>query len=215
MDARRSDPGEHPTAALLAAAGWLDLLDDVHGGLCHDLNSRAASFEGLLQILEMDESEASRTLSYLRPEAERLASLAETLGLLSGRVDAPPEAFELQDPVAAAVRLFGRATALRHLEVSVTQGLPAPSVRASRPRVLRVVLLLLAEAGRAPGIPGLRVETSGEGSRAEVLIHREGDPGPALGPEREPLQRLLALDGGALLEGPGMVGCSFPGLGAG
>jgi len=217
--------GEGPapgSAELLARAGWLDLLDDIHGGLCHDFNCRVASVGGLLQLLEMGAADVLGTLSYLGPETERLEELARQLGSLSGGVDASAEAFELAELAACAVSLLARHRPLASVTVPLPSGGGVAPVRASRPRVLRVLLLVLghaAQAARAAGVGSLSASLSQTQGRVALRIGWEGDaarwdPG-SLGGAAEPLDRLLALDGGRLEVEEGAVALVLPALGAG
>ncbi len=209
------------SAELLARAGWLDLLDDLHGGLCHDVNSRVASVEALLHILELDGGTAGRTEVYLAPEAVRLAELARVLGHLSGRVDARAEAFEMAEILSVAALLHARHRTLGTLEAQVSPTPQVAPVRASRPRLLRVLLLLLAAAGsgaHAAGSKALRAEITGTEGWVELRVRWGAKGTGPRGPEllagsAESLARLLALDDGGLLAEEDALGLRLPALG--
>lgn len=217
-------PGEthaEPRAAeLLARAGWLDVLDDVHGGICHDFNGRVASLEGLIQMLELDPDTAEQTLGYLGPEAEKLAATARLLGLLSGRVDEPPEAFDPRELAGAAVTLLGRTRELDATEVTVHPlGAPA-AARACTPRVLRALLVVLASATRAArgaAVRQVRVEVEGMDDDVALRVGWADEAGrewdtASLEQAADPLAELLAMDGGDLTRVPGTATLLLPRL---
>lgn len=223
-----TDPSPLPTppsaAELLARAGWLDVLDDIHGGLCHDLNSRVASVDGLIQLLGMDRSDVTETLGYLGPESAKLGSTAERFGLLSGRVDAPPEAFEPGDLVGRAAALLGRHRVLGDVDVRVQLPGGLAPVRGSRPRLLRVLLLLFWRAGaqvHEAGAGELVVDADEVDGTVRLRVRpARGPAGPgagwgaaALGERARPLAELLALDGGTLVVDDLWVGFALPALG--
>lgn len=210
MDRGAEPAGASPGAWLLARAGWLDVLDEIHGGICHDLNSRVASLDGLIQIVELDPDRAGESLAYLAPEAERLAATARLLGLLGGRPDAPPETFLPGDLAADALALVGRARGLEDMDSTARASDGTPPVRACRPRVLRVLLCVLHAAGRAAreaGAPGLAIHASGTDRGMSLRV--AWAPGAAtawnaaadLGDAVAPLAAALALDGGDLRVG--------------
>jgi signal transduction histidine kinase len=212
--------GDPSAALLLARAGWLDLLDDIHGGLCHDLNSRVSSVEGLLQILELGAADASETLGYLGPEAERLARMGQRLSYLSGRVDATPEAFAPYELLEEAVPLLERHRPFSRLEMRLTEAPGVAPVRGCRPRLLRVLLLILARAAAAAGSDGAPELILGWGEAngsVELRIRRGSADGGAWGPAslagiEEPLAALLAMEGGSLLVQDQAVGLRLPAL---
>ena len=78
-------------AALLAAAGWLRVEDDLLGGIGHDLNGRVSSLDGLLQILALDGPEETPVSEYLREEVVRLAEVVRVLRSLGGELDGDPQ----------------------------------------------------------------------------------------------------------------------------
>lgn len=220
-------PGEASAGAtaaeLLARAGWLDVLNDIHGGICHDINSRVASLEGLIQMLELDPDTAGETLSYLGPEAEKLAVTASLLGLLSGRVDEPPEAFEAAELARTATTLMARTRGLDALEV-VIQAVGAPAAaRACTPRVLRVLLIVLVSAARAArgaGVQRLSVEVEGTEDAVALRVGWADEAGrewdtTSLDAAAGALSQVMALDGGDLLRTPGAATLLLPRLGRG
>lgn len=207
------------SAELLARAGWLEFQDDILGGLCHDLNSRVASVAGLLQLLELGASDAPQTLAYLGPETERLERIADLLGCLSGRADAPPEAFELAELVTRALPLLACHRPLASVEVRLQERPALAPVRASRPRLLRALLLTLRHASataRTSGVGTVDVELDESDGKVALRVgwadgDRRWDPASADG-AWNPLGQLLALDGGELHLEPGAVRVTLPGL---
>lgn len=208
-------------AELLARAGWLDVLDDVHGGICHDFNSRVASLEGLIQMLGLDPDTAGETLSYLGPEAEKLAATARLLGLLSGRVDEPPEAFDAGELARSAATLMARTRGLDALEVAIQALGPPAAARACTPRLLRALLIVLVSAARAARDAGVRrlcVEVEGTEDTVDIGIGwgdeagREWDTS-SLDAAADPLAQVMALDGGDLVRIPGRATLLLPRLG--
>lgn len=207
-------PAEHAveapaSAVLLAEAGWFEVLDDLHGGLCHDLNGRVSSLDGLLQILQLDGPDDTNVISYIESEAGRLAETVQVLRTLSGRLDVPPQALAAQDLVTRALALHRRH---RGLEIhqhryEMTQDLPP--FRASLPRVLRVLLVVLSRAGRdarastESRISGLYVKGTVRNGDPAVEVRWDPDAETAWDPRgladvTGPLGRILSADGAVL-----------------
>jgi hypothetical protein len=202
---------------LLALAGWLEVLDDLHGGFCHDLNGRVGSLDGLLQIMQLDGPDDTPVMSYLESEAARLGDSVRILRTLSGKMDAPAEPLLARDLAERALTLHRRHRGLEIQEVTLTAEEEIPPFRASLPRVLRVLLIVLSRAGRdarEAGVRKLEVHAAARGG-ASITVRWSGDApwDPAsLGPSLEALGALLAVDQGILALGPDSATLTFPAL---
>lgn len=172
-------------------------------------------------MLELDPDTAGETLSYLGPEAGKLAATARILGLLSGRVEEPPEGFEAAEVARTATTLMARARGLDALEV-VIQPVGAPAAAwACTPRVLRVLLIVLVSAARAArgaGVQRLSLEVEGTDDAVALRVGwadevgREWDTA-SLEEAADPLARVMALDGGDLVRIPGRATLLLPRMG--
>lgn len=163
------------TAVLLAAAGWLRVQYDLLGGFGHDLNGRASSLDGLLQILQMQGTEKTPVGTYLAEEVARLTELAGTLRSLSGDVEAAPEPLLAHDVTEQAAALLRRHRRLESVHAEVVPGEDVPPVRANAAVLLRVLLILLSAAAleaTARDLPRviLAVHTDGETVRFEISL---------------------------------------------
>ena len=193
-------------AVLLASAGWLDVLDDLHGGLCHDLNGRVSALDGLVQILQLDGPDDTPVIPYLEAESRRFGEVVRVLRSLSGRVDTPPSPLMPQDVARQAMELHRRHRGLEIQQSRVEEGEGLPPFRASLPRVLRVLVIVLSRAGRdarEAGAPAVLLRVDAEGGRPAFQVGwdddaREWNAGRCLKAESEPLAAILRADGGAL-----------------
>jgi hypothetical protein len=201
----------------LPRAGWLDVLDDLHGGMGHDLNGRVSSLDALAQLYTLDPGSVDAPL--IESEAERLAELARRFAFLGGKLDAPAEAWLATDVAERAASLARRHRGLDSLELRVEAEADVPPLRASLSRLLRVLLIVLSRAGRGAldlggGWLTLGVVTR-DGGAGFVVRHRGGsgrwDPN-ALADVAEPLGAVLALDGGLLVLGSEAAEVDLPPL---
>lgn len=212
-------PEARSHAVLLARAGWMDVLDDLHGGLCHDLNGRVSALDGLVQILQLDGPDDTPVIPYLEAESRRFGEVVRVLRGLSGKVDAPPSPLMPQDVARQAMELHRRHRGLEIQESRVEEeegGLPP--FRASLPRVLRVLLIVLSRAGRdarEAGAPAVLLRVGAEEERPLFQVRwddeaRTWDAGKALEAEAEALAGILGADGGGLQLGEGGAKVHFP-----
>lgn len=204
---------------LLARAGWLRVQDDIHGGLCHSLNGRVSSLDGLLHILHMDESAEVKVMGFIEDETTRLAEIVATLRRLSGVSGREVEALRPEDLLEQAAALHRCHRGLENLRTHVTVAGDTPPVRTSPPRLLRVLLIVLSRLGQAAmkaKAPGLNVLAQAEDGRVAFRFSVHGGDGETpvaeLDGVAEPLRSLLALDQGELTSGARGVLISLPAL---
>ena len=221
VDAGEGLPTIH--AVLLARAGWLGVLNEVHEGLCHDLNGRASSLDGLLHLLREDGPDA-QLVDYLGGEVRRLVGTVEAMRTLYGDVEGPGEPLLARDVLDRALANLRRHRGVRDIEVDVQLAADLPPFRANPARLLRVLLILLARAaeaaqdGGAPAI-SLRVGQTDGGVVFDLAWPADALPGDGgtglLGDAGEPLGRLAGAEGGRIEEdGTGSVVLWIPVMGA-
>ena len=183
----RSDPSAHRVAALLADAGWADLLNRILMGLCHDVNGRVASLEAARQLAEMGAS-GPDNLGY---EVERLTGVAARMEALVGDVEGPAAAFPLSALLATAVELHAHLKDVGGAPLAVAEEPDLPPVLVNEARGVRLLLLFVDLASRA-GVESL--ELGGDADGAELSF-----AAPEADAEREraaALDRVAACDGG-------------------
>lgn len=226
MSEHRVDPGSSSTYAVsLARAGWLDVLNEIHEGLCHDLNGRASSLGGLLHLLREDGSAESQLVDYLGGEVRRLMGTVEVMRSFYGDVEGSSEPLLARDLVDRAVAAHGRHRGVRDVEVETQLAPDLPPFRANPARILRVLLILLtraAEAARGSGTPSISLRVSATGRDVSFDLAWPADTiaggggSSRLGDAAGPLQLLAAAEGGAIEEGgAGSVVLRVPAMGGG
>lgn len=204
---------------LLARAGWFRVLDDLHGGLCHDLNGRVSSLDGLLHILHMDESAEEKVMGFIEGETERLSGTVKILRSLSGLPSRESEALQVDEVVARATALHQRHRGLEGQKTHATVAENTPPVRSAPPRLLRVILIVLSHLGHAARdikASGVNAMVQGEEGRVVFRFSVHGGDGQedlsALGDVKGPLGAVLAVDGGELDVTAAGVSFSLPAL---
>jgi hypothetical protein len=199
-------------------------MNEIHEGLCHDLNGRASSLDGLLHLLREDGPAETPLVDYLGGEVRRLMATVEVMRSFCGDVEAGGEPLLPRDVVDRALAAHGRHRGLGDVAVETQLAAALPPFRANPARLLRVLLVLLArvaDAAREAGAAAisLRVGAS-RGSvvfdvawPADVLSGGEGRT--LLGEAAEPLGLLAAAEGGTIEEdGAGSVVLRVPAMGA-
>jgi hypothetical protein len=121
-------------AVLLARAGWLRVLNEIHEGLCHDLNGRASSLDGLLHLLREDGPGEAPLVDYLGAEVGRLLGTVEVMRSLYGDVEGPAEPLLPRDVVDHAVGAYRRHRGVRDIEVETQLDADLPPFRANPAR---------------------------------------------------------------------------------
>lgn len=146
MTAPDSSEASNAAAVLLARAGWLTVSEAILAGLCHDLSNRAASLEGLVQLLE---EESSDMLVHVGSEVRRLGDSVKGFRALTGSLEAEAEALLLSDVVVGVQELHRRRRGLEAVtaEWMISEGLPP--VLANPTRLTRVLLILMDEVALA------------------------------------------------------------------
>jgi len=217
MGAAQRDSTAH--AVLLAQAGWLEVLNEVHEGLCHDLNGRSSSLDGLLHLLREDAVDA-QLLDYLGGEVRRLMDTVGVMRSLYGDVEGGAEPLVPRDLVDQALAAYRRHRGVRDVEVETQLAAELPPFRANPARVLRALLIVMtrvAEAAREAGAPGISLRVSAPGGELVFDVAWPADPAAsaAVPPSAvEPLQRLAAADGGTFeARGADVALLRFPAMG--
>ena len=187
-------------AEALARAGWLRVLDDILGGLSHDLNGRVSSLEGLTILLEMDGP--SQATSLLRGEAGRLAEVVRVLRDLLGDVGGDPVPLMPAEAATRAESLYRRHRGLDSMPTRVIVAEGLPPFRANPFRVNCILLILLSRAGIAAGDGGvneLRLDAVRVGDEVCFDVAWLGDQRLAWDAgDLSALQEVAAADGGRI-----------------
>ncbi len=211
-------------ARLLARAGWLHVSDRILSGVCHDLNGRVSSLDGLVQLLRLDGAEDTPVIPYLREEVAKLESVVSLLRLIPGELMAEPEPITPGELLERVARLHRTHRGLEAIETVVSYAEGLPPLLVSWPRVGRSLLVLSAWAAHAARTSGgrsieLRAEAAGESVVLRLTAGEEGRALPALGAEAsapavDALRGLLEMDGGELEIdlGDGTISVRLPSL---
>jgi hypothetical protein len=216
-NAGRNDPTTH--AVLLARAGWPQVLNELQEGLCHDLNGRAASLDGLLHLLGEDGADAE-LLEHLGGEVRRLMDTVAVMRSFYGDVEGGAEPLLARDLVDQALAAYRRHRSVRDVEVETQVDAETPPFRANPARVLRALLIVLtrvAEAARDAGASGISLRVGAQGGAVlfDVAWPAGLDTtGTVLGDAVKPLGRLAAAEGGTLeVRGSDAAVLRFPAMG--
>lgn len=190
---------------LLGRAGWLDVLDDLQGGLNHSLNGRLSSLDGLLHIIALDGLTETPVTDMLQGETKRLAETIRILRLMGGDVEGPPEPLAAGDLVADAEVLHSHRRQRFSVETEASVQEALPPFRANRARVLRLLLIALNRAARRAsemdgGSVHLRATTAED--RVRFTVTWDGLAGTDVQPDAkldlEALDELASLDAGGV-----------------
>lgn len=204
MTPRQPPPGAVSEA--LVRAGWLGLADRLIGGICHDLNGRAAALGSLVQLLRM---EADLEIpAMIEREMRELEGLRRRLQLLMGDADGPSEPLAPGPRVEALCELHSLEHGVEGGTVEVTIVDDPPAVRVNWAAFSRIVLLLLSETrwrNSSAGRLDVTVGTGAGGGLEIGLAPRErtdGEPAGPRGPsfDRRALTEALELMGGRIEE---------------
>ncbi len=213
---------EGPAAAeLLARAGWLEVLDDIHGGLSHSVNGRVSSLDGLLHMIGMDGPEETPVMTLLEGEVRRLSDTVRAMRSLTGDLEGPAEPLIPAELAAEAEMLHGHHRLATRIvtETIVDEGLPP--FRANRPRILRVLLVLMGRfVHRAVADNGASVKLRARGDATHVEFHVGWSPRPQGVPasgglsarQMEALDTVMALDAGSIEVDPEGVRVRVPAM---
>jgi hypothetical protein len=217
LHAGQRDPTTH--AVLLARAGWLGVLNEIQEGLCHDLNGRSSSLDGLLHLLREDGADG-QLLEYLGGEVRRLMDTVDVVRSFYGDVEGQAEPLLPGDVVDQALAAYRRHRGVRDIAVELEVGAELPPLRANPARVLRALLIVLtrvAEAARDAGAPAISLRVGAQSGEVAFDVAWPADPdgeGALPGYAVEPLALLAAADGGTVEEhGPDGAVLRFPAMG--
>lgn len=200
-DAERVDSAPD-VGVLLVRAGWLDVMDNLHGGFCHSLNGRLSSLDGLVQIIRMDGPSETPVEEFLEGECTRLEGTVRAMRALLGDPAAPPEPLMVGDLVREAEAVYAYHRERSKVSTESSEGSALPPFRANRARWLRLLLIILGRVGRGAGDRVVHLGASAQGGRVGVhAVQGDGStPGHPEMPdtELEALSALAGLDGGTV-----------------
>lgn len=192
-------PGPPVPAVDLARAGFDQVVAGIQARLAHDLNGRAASLIGILELLR-DAGAPAEPLGYLDDEIARLEDLARLLGTLPRNLGAEAEALVPRELGAVALDVAARVRGLE--DTPMDNGLDAalPPILAGRSRLLAALLVLIhrAHGRRSPEDRHEAVVLEGADEGGAVAFRVAGDAGPD---DPDDAERLAAI--GAVLAGDG------------
>lgn len=184
---RRRHREEVAATARMAEIDKLASLGTMAAGVMHEIASPLAAVLANVDMLEQVRPEEIPDVRRETLDAvQRIQAIADDLRRFSRRAEGSPQAFELRQPVAAAVRLARPATKHAcHVDVR----LPVPLwVKGNAQHVTQIVLNLISNAAHAlRGRPyhEARVTVSARtaGDHVELAVE---DTGPGVAAENEP-----------------------------
>jgi len=192
--------------------GWAALVDSLLAGIGHTLNNRVATLRALVSLV--GDGAGRDYAALLERETDLLERMVGLLRLLPARRGASPVPLLVPGVVESAMELFRQLDVLRDLRVAEEIPAGLPPVLAEEGALLRLVLLLLAAAGRsALATDGGEVFVRVEGDDRWVTLTVGPRPGPVGTPDSTGLdsaeaERLASLAGGELAAPGGNGGAS-------
>ena len=195
---------ERTDEAHAAGPEWYRVSDCMIAGLCHELNDRIASLQGILHIARLDGAVDSGIADQLDAELERLARTSRLLRLLPADRTGPPVATSPADVLADVLELQQHCGGLEDVPVDADIAPDTPPVFADPASLRRVLALFLASAARAARVAGgtVRLHTAADDDDVlfDVAVLSGADEAketaPPAGVEPDPLE--IAAAGAAL-----------------
>jgi len=195
---------------------WLTLVDQVCHGIHHALNNRIGSLSALLELTRLTDlppdDPAFRSLS---AELTRLEDCARAMRLLP-RADVGEEPLIVDDVLADVLAVHGFVHELRDTPLTIAPTRFVEPVRAERWALVRVLVLILADAKRLAKATRTSVHAAIESDERWVRIQlRVGLPpvGETPTPARAPYAERLAVSlGGSVNRRDGLVELRVPTL---
>jgi signal transduction histidine kinase len=161
----------------VARARWLEVQDELLGGVTHALSNRIATVSAAAYMLEHEDISGAQAAGSLRTETERMDALLQLLRLLPSRDDSSFEPVAPMDVLSDAVALHAHHTDLRDVAVTVESDADVLPVWVEPHAFMQALLLALTSAKRAafPRMLEVRVLVTGNADVVTIVMHPNGD----------------------------------------